>query len=154
MEFERLFRLSVWRPARNTSTFDYPADKTNGASFVFKPDQLQEQVYVWDPGQNDIFSALDKDLAKQFREMLYEHFAPNLEPEKRSIAQLAKVVADLNSRLQKTETICWTDSEEVSSQVHTDDENLRVNAPLALLNHLLWLTNVFGHVPGASVTIR
>jgi len=154
MESERIFPLSVWRPARLASTFDYPADRTNDKTFVFQPDWLQEQVYVWDPGQNDIFSALDKDLAEQFHAKLSGYFAPDLDPGKRSIDQLAKVIAELILTLRKSKTTRWAFSTEKVSQGQAEDENLRVDGPLALLNHLLWLTRVFAHVPGASVTIR
>ena len=154
MEFERIFRLSVWRPARLASTLDYPADRTMDQKFVFQPNSLQEQVYVWDPGQNDIFSALDKDLAEQFRAKLSEYFAPDLDPEKRSIGLLANVIAELILTLRKSRASRWTYSTEKVSQDQAQDENLRMDGPLALLNHLLWLTRVFAHVPGASVTIR
>jgi hypothetical protein len=153
MGSDQLFRLSVWRPARLTSTLNYPSHGVTDKSFLFEPGLLQEEVYVWDPGQNDIFSALDKDLAKQFHEMLSETFNEDSKPEKRSIAQLAKIVTDFGLRLRKSE-ISWTPSEEVVSQGPCDGENFRVNAPLALLNHLSWLIRVFEHVPGASVTIR
>ena len=154
MEPERLFRLSVWRPARLSSEFDYATDRPNEKSFVFKADRLQEQVYVWDPGANDIFLALDSDLAEQFREKLLGAFAPDLDPAKRSIVQLGKAIGDLISKLQKTKKDYWTSSAEPASNGQADDENLRFDAPLVLLNHLLWLTKVFTNVPGASVTIR
>ena len=105
-------------------------------------------------GQNDIFSALDKDLAEQFHTKLSEYFAPDLDPKKRSIDQFAKVIAELILALRASKLDRWTPSTEKVSQDQTQDENLRVDGPLALLNHLLWLTRVFAHVPGASVTIR
>lgn len=154
MESERIFRLSVWRPARLVTTLDYCADPTNDKNFVFQSDRLQAQVYVWDPGQNDIFSALDKTLVEQFHAKLSEYFAPDLEPGKRSIDQLAKVIAELILTLRRSKHNRWTYSTEKVLQDQAQDENLRVDGPLALLNHLLWLTRVFAHVPGASVTIR
>jgi len=154
MDTERQFRLSVWRPARLTSVFDYPVDGSNSASFVFEADRLQEQIYVWDPGENDIFSALDKDLAEQFHMKLFGNFPPDLDPGKRSIDQFAKVIDELILTLRKSKPNRWAPSTEKVSQGQADDENLRVDVPLALLNHLLWLIRVFAHVPGASVTIR
>ena len=151
---EPQFRFSVWRPARLIRTFDYPVNTGGDGILVFEPNRLQEQIYIWDPGSNDVFASLDKELGDEFRLYLLEKFDPGLAPEERSIALLGKAVGNLNSKLQKTMTTPWADSQQTVLQGQNDDVNLRVNVPLALLNHLLWIAKVFERVPHASVTVR
>ncbi|HLC15827.1 MAG TPA: hypothetical protein VJL89_06335, partial [Thermodesulfovibrionia bacterium] len=69
MEVQRLFRLSVWRPAKLIRKLDYILDNNEQSpSLAFEPERLHEQVYAWDPGRIDIFIGLDKNLSGMFRE--------------------------------------------------------------------------------------
>ncbi len=154
MDSERLFRLSVWRPARLSRTVDYHSAEDGDRTYVFEFQRLQEQVYVWDPEPNDVFASLDEDAMKQFRSMLLDNFAPTLDPAKRSVARLVEVVDTLNTKLNEMKTIPWASSPQLVCNDEGEEANLFVNAPLALLNHLRWVSRVFEHVPGASVTFR
>ena len=151
----RIFRLSIWRPAKPVRPFDYVfKEREKDHSGTFEPDRLHEQIYVWDPGRIDFFASLSQDLSNKFREMLIDKFAPHLEPGKRSIALFSEVISSLKLELEKVSYYSWSPSEQIVEIGQGDEINLPVNTALALLNHLQWIAGIFYHVPGASVVIR
>jgi len=156
MENDCIFRVSIWRPARHIRHVDY-FPRTSGAEEYrrdFDLEGLYEQVYVWDPGQEDVFLALNDDLSRRFHEALLLDFSPSLPPQKRSLARLAKTVQELKWVLKEEGKSYWADSSQKADSGIGDDINLRVNTAASMLNHLEWVIKSFAHVPGASVVIR
>ena len=156
MDNERLkpaFRLSIWRPARHERPISYFSEVSD-AMGSFEMSHLHEQIYSWDPGQDDLFSVLDQELSVKLHEELLEGFAPHLPPADRSMQHLLKAVTTIRSELQNPGTSKWVDSVETVESGTDGFANLRINTALSVLNHLYWLFKTFEHVPGASVVIR
>lgn len=146
--------LSVWRPARLHRQINYSfAESTPGVpGGFFDPERLQEQIYAWDPGPNDVL-ALPVELSTKFKPALMEDFAPDLLPEQRKMEHFSATIDMLDAELRRSGSSYWGDSQEVEF-IAGDMVNLRYNAGLALLHHLRWICKTFEHVPGASVVIR
>jgi hypothetical protein len=153
MANDNLFRLSIWRPARLERPLSFFAT-AKGQPIIFEPDLLQEQIYVWDPGQEDVFLWLDEITVNLFRNVLMEQFAPQLPPSHRNLAQFSKALANLTTKLQKGSHSNWVDSQQGVELGVNETANLRVNTVLSLLQHLYWIFRTFEHMPGASVVIR
>lgn len=146
------FRLSVWRPARHNRQLHYFSGTPD--ENAFEQSQLQELVYSWDPGQDDVFLCLEQQFSTRFHEELMDKFAAHLPPVDRSIQNFLKAAINLRSELQNLGAAEWVDSVEVVDLGVDGSPNLRMNTALSLVNHLYWLFKAFEHVPGASVVIR
>ena len=153
MANDNLFRLSIWRPARLERPLSFFAS-VKGQNVVFHPEQLQEQIYIWDPGQEDVFLWLDDITVNQFRNVLIKNFAPQLPPAKRTMAHFSKALEYLTANLQKGSQSNWADSQQGVELGLNENAHLRVNTILSLLQHLHWVFRTFEHMPGASVVIR
>lgn len=153
---ERLFRLSIWRPAKLPRPIDYfsPPSASEEGGKAFCLDGIYEQVYAWDPGLDDPFLSLEKETARKFRDLLFVEFAPNRPPERRSLTHLAEKLEDIKRNIYESESSFWVPSTQKVDNESGDDINLRLNAARALIIHLEWLIKTFEHLPGACVVIR
>ncbi|MEN8214980.1 MAG: hypothetical protein ABFS56_01090 [Pseudomonadota bacterium] len=116
MENERLFRLSIWCPAKLARPLDYSYENVESQhlNLLFEPERLLEQIYVWEPGQDDVFVCLDATLAHKFSHELIEKFAPDIAPEIRDMANFAKALESLKLAIhQNNAHLDWVDSEQV-----------------------------------------
>ena len=150
-------RLSVWRPAQLGRQLEYATSEKDetGGGVVFDSARLQEEIYHWDPGQEDVWGCIASPaLARELRDLLVETFAPNRSPEDRSMAQFQQAVDRLGKAMTKDDASTWADMQQMVKIGRKDSANLRGNTALALWNHLEWIVRTFGSVPGASVTIR
>ncbi|KHD06278.1 hypothetical protein PN36_32375 [Candidatus Thiomargarita nelsonii] len=154
MENERLFRLSIWCPAKLARPLDYTNVESQHLNFLFEPERLFEQIYVWEPGQDDVFICLDATLAHKFRQELIEKFAPHIAPETRNMAHFANALESLKLAIHQNGHLDWVDSEQIIEININECTNLRVNTALSMLHHFHWVLRTFEHVPGASVVIR
>jgi hypothetical protein len=155
MENERLFRLSIWCPAKLVRPLDLTIENVEPphVNVLFEPERLFEQVYVWEPGQGDVFTCLNATLADQFRQELIEKFAPHLAPEARNMANFANALEILKSALDKNDHFDWVDSGQITELCINEYTHLRVNTALSMLRHFHWVLKTFEHLPGASVVI-
>jgi hypothetical protein len=155
MEKEHLFRFSIWCPAKLARPLDYIYEKgeSQHLNVWFETERLFEQVYVWEPGQDDVFACFDANFAQQFRQELIEKFAPHLAPEIRSMANFAKALESLQLALENDQ-LDWVESGQFIELSTHEYTHLRVNTALAMLHHFHWVLRTFEHMPGASVIIR
>jgi hypothetical protein len=93
---------------------------------------------------------VDSSERHRLQKALLEPFDIELHPSKRSIQHLADAL-DRAYKLITAGGVEWSGSQ---SSHASDDSEGRLNALLALLNHLSWLVDVFREHPGVSVSIR
>jgi hypothetical protein len=151
------FRLSVWRPAQLGRHMDYalPPDGTPLSGNVFDSARLQEEIYHWHPGQEDVWGCIESpSLSSELRDLFVEGFAPNRSPNERSIIEFQKSVERFGAALSKAGTATWADAMQTVRVSRHEPVNLRGNIALSLWHHMDWIVRTFGSVPGASVTIR
>ncbi|AMV40504.1 hypothetical protein VT85_23945 [Planctomyces sp. SH-PL62] len=65
-----------------------------------------------------------------------------------------KAVNDLGKVLEDEAASSWSDTIQTVSVGRKEPVNLRGNASLSLWHHMKWISQTFGHLPGASVMIR
>lgn len=143
-------RLTVWRPARLGRRLLKPQDGT--ASVPFEDEQLHEEAYTWESSE-DFIGSLGGDDAGKVRAALFESFAAHLPPSDRVISKLSAVIDALKVGCDKARYVGWKDVFETASD-ELNDFNLRANAARALLQHLMWVHDVFRDAPGASIIVR
>ena len=151
------FRLSVWRPAQSGRLLDYALSDADlaKAGLIFDVARLQEEIYHWTPGQEDVWSCItDGKTTNDLRELLFEGFAPNRSPEQRSMEYFRQSVDKFGTALVRDEVSTWADMEQTVKASLRESANLRGNSALSLWHHMEWIVRTFGSVPGASVTIR
>ncbi len=147
----RAFSISIWRPAKPYLPLYYYHEEKN--SHAFDPKRLQEQIYSWDPGEEDVISGFDESLAVYFRETLLEAFSPHLPPESRNMKTFARAIDNFKSKLVENNNSVWVDSQQTSGD-DNESINLRINSAVAILHHLSWIQMTFEHMPDISVVIR
>lgn len=148
------FRLSVWRPAQLDRSVDYYLGG-KGEAALFDSSRLQEQLYQWNPGLEDILSSVaNQQQAQELRRIFFEEFAPHRSPSDRSIEKFAEVTRRLRDQLVPKGVVSWSDVGQEIEAGNLNTLNLRANLPLSMLSHLEWIVEVFGEVPGASIAIR
>ena len=156
---EPALRLSVWQPASFSRAYFDP-----GTGKRILPSDYQEEIYTWDTGSHDLFGLLPVEVS----ERVHDAFAPFLDskraPSERSVLEFRRIVLGLLDRLfgcapsveQEGSLVAsagWSESQD--TVVTVDGEmNLRVNTPLGVLRHYLWIAEVFSSIPGASVLLR
>jgi hypothetical protein len=151
------FRLSVWRPAQLGRPLDYALTERPeiGKAIAFDSNRLQEEVYHWYPGQEDVWGCIEPPaLSSELRDLFVEGFAPSRSPEQRSMANFQRAVEQLGIALNKNGVSTWADLMQTVRIGRNESANLRGNTALSLWHHMEWIIRVFGSVPGASVTIR
>ncbi len=151
------FRLSIWRPAQLGRQLDYALTDGDNASgrVIFNSDRLQEEIYHWHPGQEDVLGSVEPPgLSSELRDLFVERFAPSRSPEQRSMANFRQAVQRLGEVLTKDGKSSWSDMMQMVRVGRRDPVNLRGNAALSLWQHMEWIVSTFGSMPGASVTIR
>ena len=94
-----------------------------------------------------VINKLDRE---RLTRLLLETMAPDVHPRSRPIASLRAFVDDA-TRVLASGGVDWSGSQNPLSE---NDEELRLNALLALVNHLSWLIAVFEDQPNVSVSIR
>lgn len=152
------FQLSVWRPAQLGRPMDYASSDEDGAAkgvVVFDSSRLQEEIYHWYPGQEDVWGCIESPaLAREFRDLFIEGFAPHRPPEQRAMAHFQRAVDRLGEALSNPGTSSWADTMQMVRVGRHEPVNLRGNTALSLWHHMEWIVRTFGSVPAASVTIR
>lgn len=154
-------RLSVWKPAafRRTHLFAPPTDPSGFNSKNFAPlgsATVLKEIYSWDAGPHDIFSACDSEFGNDIRERLLEPFSPGRPPTERGVSQFAEVLEDFLREPRLLSDTHWSDCQEQARGGPTpgDETNFRANVTLAALRHFAWVAQVFRHVPHACVLLR
>jgi hypothetical protein len=151
------FRLSVWRPAQRGRQLDYATlenEPLNSAP-VFNHRRLQEEIYQWHPGPEDVWGCItDSTLTDRLRSLFINGFAPSLPPEKRSMAAFGRAVDDFGQAITADSVMSWADTMQSVKVGRHEPANLRGNCTLSLWHQMEWIYRTFGHLPGASVTIR
>lgn len=148
------FRLAIWRPAQPERYLCYFPGASSGSPSSFQVEDLHEEVYSWDPGEDDVWASFnDGSTSDSLRSALVRQFAPDVPPTQRSMRHFATWVAQLRQALASGDTALWGETQQ---EVITRDQtlNLRSNLALGLLLHVEWLVEVFEHLPGASVSVR
>jgi hypothetical protein len=157
-EVNTRFKLSIWRAAQIGRNLDYPhrGEKTRAApQTTFDRNRLQEEIYFWHPGQEDVWGCIENSgLASELRDLFVEGFAPNLSPEDRSMAKFEDAVKRFREILATPKASSWGDAIQMVQIRRAEPTNLRANSALSLLLHMEWILRTFGSVPGASVAIR
>ena len=151
------FRLSVWRPAQLGRPLDYSLADDDAAKInvAFDIGRLQEEVYHWNPGQEDVWGCIgDSELSRELRDIFVEGFAPSHPPEQRSMIKFRQAVERLGAALTTDGVSSWADMQQTVCAGHDDSTNLRADSALSLWHHMEWILRTFGSLPGATVTIR
>jgi len=151
------FRLSVWHPAQFGRRLDYALTDEDMAKavLVFDRARLQEEIYFWQPGQEDVWGCIqDPSLSSELRALFVEGFAPSCSPEKRSMDKFREAVDKLGTALASDTASTWADTIQMVRAGCNEATNLRSNCALSLLHHMEWILRTFGNLPAASVTIR
>ena len=112
---------------------------------------LQKEVFSWRMLEDAFGGIIDPLERDRLTQVLSQTMAPDVHPRDRSIASLRAFVDDANRILAARGGVDWSDSQNPLSD---DDERLRLNALLALVNHLSWLIAIFKDQPNVSVSIR
>jgi hypothetical protein len=125
---------------------------TNQADYEF-----HEQVYAWEPKGIDVWGSIRSSTETEaLRALLFDTFSPSpaTPVSKRSIGGLKSVLDALTKVLGNPGQLEWADSQDFIEADSPEPINMRANTIAVLYNHLLWIYEVFGEVPGASVSIR
>ncbi|WP_156513056.1 hypothetical protein [Planctomyces sp. SH-PL62] len=121
----------------------------------FDSARLLEEIYLWHPGSEDVWGCFKgSGVATKMRDLFVDGFAPRLSPEQRSMGHFRKAVNDLGKVLEDEAASSWSDTIQTVSVGRKEPVNLRGNASLSLWHHMKWISQTFGHLPGASVMIR
>jgi hypothetical protein len=156
------FRLSVWRPARLGRQLHYFPEVGESIAAQHDPtgrllehSALQEELYLWDPGKEDIWSSIkDSKIEESFRDSFLRPFAPSLAPKSRSLAAFGAALMQFRKTAGPALSASPWALANQEALFGGERVNLRTHSLLAVLNHLSWIFATFEHVPGASVTIR
>jgi hypothetical protein len=151
------FQLSIWRPAQLGRPLNYAPEKDEGAprGVAFDSGRLHEEIYHWNPGQEDVWGGIqDSAACRELRDQFVEGFSPSLSPEQRSMERFRESIEKLRTYLSVTDHSNWADLMQTVKVRGSEPVNLRGNAAMSLLHHLEWIARTFETLPGASVTIR
>ena len=112
---------------------------------------LLKEVFSWRMLEDAFGGIIDPTARARLTTLLSDTLAPDRHPRDRSVASLRTFI-DAANRVLETGGVDWSGSQ---NQLSDDDEEaLRLNALLALVNHLSWLIAVFDDQPNVSVSIR
>jgi len=107
------FKLSVWRPAQHGRPLDYAFTEAARtiAGGAFDKARLQEEIYHWHPGQEDVWECInDPMLSSELRDLFMESFAPHRPPEDRSMTKFGEAIARLGAALADDQASTWADT--------------------------------------------
>ena len=148
------FHFSVWRPARLDRTYLHVAGNGSGSgrTTLLDGSAVLEQLYAWDPGPHDFALSSSPVATQRITDCLLLPFGEHHPPAKRAVRRFLQSVTELLVDSEVQSGTHWSDCEDT---VPGDAEsNLRINAVLGVLRHLLWIARVYAEVPAASVLIR
>lgn len=154
-ETETRLRLSVWRPARLDGTcLHVTASASSRERYaILDTSTVLEQIYVWVPSPYDPALSWSPTVAERVAGRLLRLFGEDFSPAERPVGRFQQAVSDLLADPEVQAGTCWSDSEDTVTDGDTE-LNLRVNATLGVLRHMLWISRVYADVPDASVLIR
>lgn len=121
-----------------------------GAGPEDAPDLLKE-VFSWRMLEDAFGGIIDPAERARLTTLLSDTMAPARRPGDRSVESLRAFV-DAATEVLGRSGVDWSASQNHLSE--EDEEALRLNALLALVNHLSWLIAVFEDQPNVSVSIR
>ncbi len=154
-EPEIRLRFSVWRPARLDGTYLHVTQGAGGPEHCALLDgsTVLEQMYAWDPGPYDFALSSSAAAAQRITDRLLRPFDAHHPPEERRVRRFLQAITELLDDPEVQSGTYWSDCEDTVPAGDTE-LNLRVNAALGVLRHLLWIARVYADVPAASVLIR
>lgn len=109
---------------------------------------LHREVYAWRMSEDPLGGVVEADDRDELTSLLRDALGMQVQPNERSISNLRAFLARAGKVLDGG--VEWSGSQSAASE----DEEHRLNALLALSNHLEWLAAVFDEQPSISVTVR
>ena len=120
-------------------------------------------IYSWTPDEDVLSGIADETIRAELRSLMFEDFYEGLLPEQRSFAKLGHLISRLEQLQSEPKAMEWTSTSQMVDPTHWKREarkpgeeassTLRCAPTIALYQHLLWLTDVFGKMPGLSIII-
>lgn len=153
------FKLSVWTPfvpqtvlrtspAVAASDSD-PPTVSAWTEWTEDSSDLLKEAFSWRMLEDALGGITTPADRARLAQLLLD-MAPDRHPRDRSVRSLRAFV-DAANRILASGHVYWSGSQNPLSE---DDEELGLNALLALVNHLSWLIAVFEDQPNVSVSIR
>jgi hypothetical protein len=142
-------KITVWRSYTPTRPLAHSANTE--LLYLDSAGKLQQDVFSWQVHEDVWGGIVDQSVRQALSERLVADFDPFLAPEERNFRKLKTFLVELQTAAT-SENSSWSISAEQTDE--DDDVPARLNALLALYNHLLWMHEVFKDLPGASVTVR
>ena len=129
-----------------------PDDSENVSVQVLSEENssLWKEIYSWKMLEDPLGGIIEIGNRKKLKIELLESMDIEIHPSHRTIDSLKSSVGAANSILLES-GVEWSGSQ---STLTDDDEEIRINPLLALINHLSWLIDVFEGQPNISVSIR
>jgi hypothetical protein len=150
-----VFTLELWQPVRTDRSKLYAPSVSGGAGSAsllpVTSDRFYQQIHSWTVAEDVFGDVRDANLREALRTGFHGAFTADCPREERSIEHLATFLRRLMHSLTEAEPE-WLPSQ---ADMGSDDEDeRRFPGRLALANHLTWLVESFGEVPGIFVTVR
>ena len=151
------FQLSLWAPfvpktalIMNNASQHTSTEEATVSHFSNESPNLHKEVYRWRM-QEDAFGGITDDTDREtLKKLLFSSMELNADPTTRTIEALKKFVDEAHHSIDKGKAE-WTGSQDPLSE---ELDEVRLNALLALANHLSWIIGIFEHQPGISVSVR
>lgn len=157
-------RLTIWKRFRSDRAVSYASAPDTDEMLSFDVNKLHEMIYSWSPDEDVLSGIVDESVRVTLRMRLFEDFSEGLPPESRSFEKFGELI-DLLGKLQSNPEAChWTTTGQPADSVNWQYDirnaggessiTLRCVPTITLYQHFLWLADVFGKMPGLSITIR
>ena len=151
------FKVSIWTPfvpqtalLKSATVAASGSDPPTVSELIEDSTDLQKEAFSWRMLEDAFAGIINLLERERLTKLLSETMATDIHPHHRSVASLRAFVDDAK-RVLASGGVEWSGSQSPPSE---DDEALRLNTLLALVNHLSWLIAVFEDQPNVSVTIR
>ena len=151
------FKFSLWAPfvpktalVMNNGSQHRSAEEDTVSHFSNESPNLQKEVYRWRMVEDAFGGVLDATDRETLENLLFTTMELNADPSTRTIDALRKFVEEAHHYIDSGRAE-WTDSQDPLSE---ELEDVRLNALLALANHLSWIISIFEHQPNISVSVR
>lgn len=115
-------------------------------------DSFQECIYSWELLE-DPFAAATPEQTEEIRK-IFSNFAPDKSPHERELQVLKGCIQTFDEVLKTSDNFSWSESQSFIRLQDGDVINFRQHRLLALRQHLQWIYDSFGDVPGANLTLR
>ena len=144
-------RISVWRdfsPARALTLWigDRPERQV-----ISSDSDIQQEVFAWQMREDPFAGISDEADRSRLRALLFDRLEPSIPPEGRGIDRLNDFLKEA-TRILDADGSEWTVS--LDPPIEDEDAPYRLNSLLALRNQVDWVAQVFGGLPGISVSVR